>query len=169
MKTWIVSLALIVALFPNVVRADDLTSDKRADIRKLIELTGIAKLGLQFADAMFENAAKSLKISMPELKDQALAKMKADLTAFFQEKLQAPGGMVDQLIPVYDKYWTHEEIKSLIAFYQTYLGQKLVEVTPKISNEAYSIGSAWGQSLGPEIVRRFQAMLREQGLDVPVR
>ena len=169
MKLRIVSLALIVVLFPSVVRADNLTSDKRADIRRLIEMTGISKLGLQFADAVFENAAKSLKISIPELTDNALAKMKTELTAFFQDKLAAPGGMVDQLIPVYDKYWTHEEIKSLIAFYQTYLGQKLVEVTPKISNEAYSIGSAWGQSLGPEIVRRFQAMLKEQGLDVPVR
>jgi hypothetical protein len=169
MKSWIVSLALIVTLFPNVVHADELTSDKRTDIIKLIELTGITKLGLQYADAVFENAAKSLKISMPELTEKALAKMKTDLTAFFQEKLAAPGGMVDQLIPVYDKYWTHEEVKSLIAFYQTYLGQKLVEVTPKISNEAYSIGSAWGQSLGPEIVRRFQAMLKEQGLDVPIK
>jgi uncharacterized protein len=169
MKSWIVSLALIVTLLPNVVRAEDMTSNKRADIRKLIELTGISKVGLQYANAVFENAAKSLKIAMPELSKQALSKMKADLESFFKEKLEAPGGMVDQLIPVYDKYWTHEEIKSLIAFYQTYLGQKSVEIAPKISDEAYAIGSTWGQSLGPEIVRRFQAMLKEQGLDVPIK
>jgi uncharacterized protein len=169
MKSWIVSLALMLAFFSNIARAEDLTSSKRADIRKLIELTGISKVGLQYANAVFENAAKSLKISMPELSNQALSKMKADLASFFKEKLEAPGGMVDQLIPVYDKYWTHEEIKSLIAFYQTYLGQKSVEIAPKISDEAYAIGSIWGQSLGPEIVRRFQAMLKEQGLDVPVK
>jgi hypothetical protein len=159
----------MIALVPNVVGAADLNSEKRADIRKLIEMTGISKVGLQYANAVFENAAKSLKIAMPELSKQALSKMKADLESFFQEKLEAPGGMVDQLIPVYDKYWTHEEIKALIAFYQSYLGQKSVEISPKISDEAYVIGSTWGQSLGPEIVRRFQAMLKEQGLDVPIK
>jgi uncharacterized protein len=169
MKSWLVSLALMAALFSNMARAKDQASDKRADIRKLIEMTGISKVGLQYANAVFENAAKSLKISMPELSNQALSKMKADLAAFFQEQLIAPGGMVDQLIPIYDKYWTHEEVKALIAFYQTYLGQKSVEITPKISDEAFAIGAAWGQTLGPEIVRRFQIMLKEQGLDVPVR
>jgi uncharacterized protein len=169
MKSWMASLVLMIALLPNMLSAADLTSDKRADIRKLIELTGISKVGLQYANAVFENAAKSLKIAMPELSKQALSKMKVDLESFFQEKLAAPGGMVDQLIPIYDKYWTHEEIKALIAFYQTYLGQKSVEVSTKISDEAFVIGSAWGQSLGPEIVRRFQVMLKEQGLDVPIK
>jgi uncharacterized protein len=169
MKSWILSLVWMGMLFSNMLWADDLTIAKRADIRKLIELTGVSKLGLQFADAVFENAAKSLKTSMPELPNTALAKIRTELTAFFKERLEAPGGMVDQLIPVYDRYWTHEEVKSLIAFYQTYLGQKLVEVTPKISGDAYAIGTAWGQGLGPEIVRRLQAMLKEQGVDIPYK
>ena len=93
--------------------------------------------------------------------------MKKELNALFQEKTEAPGGLVDQLIPIYNKYFTHEEIKRLYAFYQTDLGQKVIRTMPKATSEAMVAGEAWGQSLGPEIMQRLQEAVKREGIELP--
>ncbi|MFM6309201.1 MAG: DUF2059 domain-containing protein, partial [Dolichospermum sp.] len=44
----------------------------------------------------------------------------------------------------YNKYFTNEEIKGLIAFYETPLGKYYLTVGPQISNEAEEIGRKYG-------------------------
>jgi hypothetical protein len=36
------------------------------------------------------------------------------LDSFFKEKMNEPGGLFDLVIPIYDKYFTHSEIKGLL-------------------------------------------------------
>jgi hypothetical protein len=38
---------------------------------------------------------------------------------------------------------------------------------PKIVGESMAIGQAWGQSLGPEINRRVEAILKKEGMEIP--
>lgn len=69
---------------------------------------------------------------------------------FFQ-KFRAkadPQALVDMSIPIYDKYLSEEEIKGLIQFYSTPLGQKTQSVIPKLMIELQSEGMKWGQELG---------------------
>ena len=44
--------------------------------------------------------------------------------------------IIKQLIPIYDKYYTQEELKAMIDFYRSAPGKKLVEATPQIMKEA---------------------------------
>ncbi|MBI3617625.1 MAG: DUF2059 domain-containing protein [Candidatus Omnitrophica bacterium] len=44
-------------------------------------------------------------------------------------------GIMRELMPIYDKYYSSEELKEISAFYRTPAGQKMIEVTPKIMNE----------------------------------
>jgi len=56
--------------------------------------------------------------------------------------------LLDSIAPLYDKYLSDEEIKGLIQFYQTPLGQKTVKVMPKLMAESQEKGSKWGEELG---------------------
>ena len=56
-------------------------------------------------------------------------------------------------VSVYDKHFTHDEIKQLIEFYESPLGQRLIEVTPLISQESMIIGQRWGERIGLEIFK----------------
>jgi hypothetical protein len=38
---------------------------------------------------------------------------------------------------------------------------------PKIVGESMAIGQTWGQSLGPEINRRVEAILKKEGIEIP--
>jgi hypothetical protein len=60
--------------------------------------------------------------------------------------------LIRACVPAYSKYYTHDEIKQLIAFYETPLGRRVVEVTPSITQETMLIGQTWGEKLGQDIV-----------------
>jgi hypothetical protein len=58
--------------------------------------------------------------------------------------------LVDLVVPIYDKYYTDEEIKSLIQFYETPVAKKMLAVLPKVLEESQAAGNKWGEDLGRE-------------------
>ena len=56
--------------------------------------------------------------------------------------------MLDLAVPIYDKNFSDQEIKSLIEFYQTPLGQKTIATLPKLSAELREEGRKLGESIG---------------------
>jgi uncharacterized protein len=155
-------------LLQSSVLADPLTPSKRSDIKTLIETTGGTKIASQFAVMVTRQMFSTLKAARPEIPDRALGVMEQELTALFNEKVGTPGGLIDSVIPVYDKYFSHAEVKELLAFYQTSIGKKAIAVLPQVVGESMVAGRRWGESLGPEIERRIDAALKREGL-LPVR
>jgi len=70
------------------------------------------------------------------------------------------------ITPIYHRHFTHDEIKGLIAFYQTDLGSKTIRVMPALLQESMSAGQQWGQTLAPEIRRRVLERLKAEGVDL---
>jgi hypothetical protein len=127
---------------------------KEADIRRLFELTGGKQLALQVMD----NMGKSLK----PLMTQALppGEYREKLVDLFFVKFQSRLDMqqlLDLAIPIYDKYLSHEEVRGLIEFYQTPLGQKTLKVLPTMLTELQEAGRKWGENLGRDSMREVLA------------
>lgn len=101
------------------------------------------------AAQMMEGMEKSIKPLMVSSLPQGEYREKLiDLFfAKFQSKISS-AQLLDLAIPIYDKYYTPEEIKGLIQFYETPLGQKLTSVQPKMSAELQDVGRKWGEGLG---------------------
>lgn len=112
---------------------------KDEDIRTLLIITGTNKLADQTMELMMEQFQQIF----PDIPDIFWTKL--------VEKLKFEELLFD-FIPLYDKYYTHDEIKQLIAFYETPLGRKLVEVSSTLAVDTMAIGQAWGENLGQEIV-----------------
>ncbi|MCX6219801.1 MAG: DUF2059 domain-containing protein [Bacteroidia bacterium] len=51
------------------------------------------------------------------------------------------------LIPVYKKHFTQEEVKAIVAFYETPAGKKLAEKTPMVTMESMQLSQTWAMSL----------------------
>ena len=112
---------------------------KDADIRSLMELLGVR-------DALQEATAKSTE----QYRDSLLATVpdndrgQAFINAFmdsYQKKFN-PDDMTDGLVAIYDKHFTEDEIKGLLQFYGSPLGQKYAAEMPKVSAESNSAGRA---------------------------
>ena len=46
--------------------------------------------------------------------------------------------MVEFYAPIYNRYFTLEELKNYIAFYETDLGRKIAKVNPNVDGAIYS-------------------------------
>lgn len=47
--------------------------------------------------------------------------------------------IIQQLVPIYDRYYTEEDLKELVTFYKGPVGQKAISVTPQIMQEATQV------------------------------
>ena len=65
--------------------------------------------------------------------------------------------LVDMLIPIYDKYFSAEEVKGLVKFYETPLGQKSISALPKMMVELQEVGRNWGENLGRQSMQEVLA------------
>jgi hypothetical protein len=155
---------LLVALIYHAAAADNLTPEKTNDIKRLIEMTGGTNIAKQFSSAITQQLVQMLKSAKANIPDSALQAMEKDITTLITDNVSAPGGLVDQVVPIYDKYLTHPEVKELLAFYQTPLGTKVRSVLPQITQESMHAGQQWAQKLGPEIDKRVEDALKREGL-----
>jgi hypothetical protein len=118
---------------------------KEADIRQFMELAGVSQLALQLMDGMEKNIRPLMVNAFPP---GAYREQLIDLFfAKFHQKA-TPKQILDLAVPVYDKYYSDEDIKGLIKFYQSPLGKKLAATQPKLSAEIQEIGKTWGENAG---------------------
>jgi hypothetical protein len=105
---------------------------KEADIRSLLELVGARD---QVQDSMTraaEQYREKLLETVPN-NQQGQAFVNTVITGY--EKKFDVDAVTAQLISVYDKHYTDEEIKGLLQFYGSPLGQKVATESPKIGRE----------------------------------
>lgn len=160
-RTLLIFFLLAFSFQPLYAQTD---KAKRDDIKRLMEITGSTGIANQYAAVITEQFFMMMKATDPTIPDRALEVMGKELGDLFTEKMAAPGGLMEQLIPVYEEHFTHAEIKELLAFYASPIGKKTIEVLPVITNESMIIGQAWGESLAPEIETRIVNALKKEGL-----
>jgi uncharacterized protein len=95
-------------------------------------------------DQMLDVLIPQFKQLVPGIPDAFWAK--------FREKMNI-NEFILTCVPAYSKYYSHDEIKQLIKFYESPLGRKMVEVAPLLSQETMTIGRKYGEKLGQEIVK----------------
>lgn len=118
---------------------------KEADIRQLLEVAGTATLMQQVMDNMEKSLKPVLANSFPpgEYRQQLV-----DLFfAKFRSKLDTKK-LLELAVVRYDEQFSDEDIKGLISFYETPLGQKYVGVLPKLTIALQQDAQALGQQTG---------------------
>lgn len=55
-----------------------------------------------------------------------------------------------RLVPIYDKYYTEEELREFIAFYGTPAAQKMISATPNIMQEAMDVSAQYFRERIPQ-------------------
>lgn len=66
--------------------------------------------------------------------------------------------LVDIYTPIYRKYFTLSEIREMIAFYETPVGQKLATSLPAITQEGFAAGQQLGEEIAAEMIRELQQL-----------
>ncbi|HEY6331469.1 MAG TPA: DUF2059 domain-containing protein [Blastocatellia bacterium] len=66
-------------------------------------------------------------------------------------------------VPLYDKYYTEDDLRDLIAFYKTPTGQKLVLVSPMLAAEA---SAKTGEFLLPMLMQNMKGLQEQMEKDI---
>lgn len=119
---------------------------RSGSVKELMELMGMQQLMVQMTDMLFEQ----MRSQLPDVEPAAWNEMKKEISA---------NEIIDLVVPVYEKHFTEAEIRGLIDFYKTPLGQKVIARLPVVMQEAGKIGEEWGQDLAKRMVKR----LKEKG------
>ncbi|MEI7879705.1 MAG: DUF2059 domain-containing protein [bacterium] len=121
----------------------EIPAAKRVEIVKMLQLTGTEKL----LEGIKTHMISGLKTSMPKIPDAFWSK--------FETKMDM-GSLTEEIIPLYDKYYTLEDLKTINAFYQSPIGQKVLSTSPQIFQESVAIGQKWGEKMNKEASDEFE-------------
>lgn len=140
-------LGLFFILFSFSTMAQNSAFDN--DIRKFLKITNTEESFQQVMPAMIAQF-KTLRPDIPNDIWKTLAK---------EMKREGASGLIEKMIPLYKKHFTHGDIKGLIAFFESPVGQKYAEKTPIITQESMAVGQEWGK----EIAQKVQQKLKRKG------
>jgi len=147
MRTTIVPLAIVMTLLApcwSALGQSVPSAEMQEDIRSLMEVMGAGNLAVQMMNQMLG----PMKQAMPNVPEEFWAKFMAKLDM---------SEVIDMIVPIYAKYFTHDEIKQLLAFYRTPLGQKVIATLPAVIQESMLAGQKWGEQLGQQVVDELKA------------
>jgi hypothetical protein len=119
---------------------------KIADIHRLLELTGTKDMVNQMKSVMIAQFRQNAPGMPPAMFDEMMTELKAE-------------DLEESMIPVYANHFSGDDIKHLIAFYQSPFGRKVMREMPQIITESNEVGIHWGQG----VVTRVAGRWRDQG------
>lgn len=129
----------------------EIPAETRDKIEELLAITNASELNSQVLEGMI---AQFRQIS-PEVPDEWWDSFLAKVD---YEELN------EIIIPIYAQNFTDEELDGIIAFYETPIGQSVLEKMPAVVQESLVAGQSWGLSIAQEIVSDLEA----DGYEPPV-
>jgi uncharacterized protein len=133
---------------------------KDADIRALMELVGAHDQVQDSVNNSTEQYREKLLATVPNNeKGQAFVNA---FVASYQKKFD-PDQVTEQIVSIYDKHYTDQEIKGLLQFFGSPLGQKVAEEMPKIAKEIAAASRQEGTKASREALQALKAQNPEVG------
>ena len=123
---------------------------KQADILSLMELVGARDALQDFAAHGADQFRDNLQASVP-----ATDRGQQFVNAFIQDYKTKfnPDDATAQLVTIYDQHFTHDEIKGLLQFYGSPLGQKFASEMPKINAEMQATNRAFSTRIAKDVLK----------------
>ncbi|MGM8362547.1 DUF2059 domain-containing protein [Flavobacterium sp. ARAG 55.4] len=120
---------LILSFCILSLSANAQSTSKTEKINQLMELMGSGKMAIQMMNQMME----SFKSSYSKVNDTFWEDFKKEIKA---------EDITNMIIPIYDKYYTENDIDQLIAFYNSPIGKKMIATMPQVMQESMVAGQA---------------------------
>lgn len=127
----------------------------RKDALRLIELMKIVETEMKAIDPLFEQ----FKQRAPQVPARVWDEAKQELLKEFN-----PQSLRDAYVPLFASKFTPAELRSLVRFYSSPVGQKFVEKMVEVEAEAFMIGVERGMRIGERVRARLKSLGYESNI-----
>ena len=164
MRNYQIHVFVLAALcsLARPVNAQTIAPEFKADIERLMDITGASSLGEQAANIASMSVLDALK-ARSDVPERVFVIVKEVLSAEFAKAFNGPGGLRPKQVALYAKYFSHDDVRGLLAFYQTELGKKTIKVMPTLLQESAAIGQEWMSANMPSMLKVLEERLRAEG------
>ena len=138
-------------------------SERLEAAQQLVDQTMTENFTKQMSSSVWPTIEPVVRAKNPNVNDETVRQLADSFNALMAQYL---GTLMQDMVPVYAKYFTAEELRQLLAFQSTPLGKKSIEVQPKIMAEAMPRIMQGVQTLLPQINQEFAQIVRQQGLEL---
>lgn len=143
--------ALVALAFAGPAQAQEVDSVEIALIRKIIKTTN-----------MGDQMIQSIEANVPAQR-AANPRIPAVFWNRFLERARTRREeLLDQMVPIYASLFTVQELELLLQFWQSPIGQRFVELQPRLTQGIMEVAHAWGAQLGAEIASE----LAREGVEI---
>lgn len=146
MKTFLVCVVLFLSAI--ALQAQGVSKEYEQAMIKMLEASRNMEAMKQIAPQMINMIKQQTK----DVPDEAWKEIEAEMIAMYDQIIKA-------MIPIYQKYMTLEDIQEVIKFYETPVGKKMAEATPKITMESMPIA----QKIAMENMQKLMEKLKGKG------
>ena len=152
-----IAVALVAA--NPVVHAQQPSAASMLVAKQLISVTGATTLFNPLIAGVVEQAKLLYLQQNPGLaKDlnEIAAKMRKDLQPRFAE-------VTNQIAKLYATHFTEQELKAILAFYQSPVGKKLLVQQPVVVDSSMKFAQGWANKLSEQVTAKMRDELKKKG------
>jgi hypothetical protein len=168
-KVLAVALFLMLALAPALAQdaASDNTPATKEDIDALFVTMHIREQMRNMMDLMAKQSKQmgmdSLKKKMPDISQKDLDRMDAMMDRVLKDF--DVNGMIDDMVPVYQRHLTRADVAAMAAFYKTPTGQKMLREQPQMAAEAMKAVQPRMEKMMSQVMDEAEKMAKESAAE----
>lgn len=155
----IAAVALSVLSLGSASAQTKLSAEAISTARQIIALKGADRMFNAVLPGMIEQTKSTFEMQNPMLgKDlrEAAEQLKKDMA-------NKNDDLINEVAKTYASKFTEQELKELLAFYQSPLGRKVVQQEPASLDESMKVAQTWSQNVSDEVFSRMRAEMKKRG------
>ncbi len=150
-----------MALVPQSV-AQELSADHVALALQVVQAAGAMRGFDSVLPILASQVTDRLIRVRPDLHREIAAAVEAAAIKLSVRRTELDG----EVARIWAKYFTEDELETLLVFYESPAGKKFSEVGPQTVAESYQAVDRWSARVGEELLEKSREELRAQGIEV---
>ena len=74
--------------------------------------------------------------------------------------------LLDRAARIYATHFSESELKQLLSFYQSPLGQKVIDEEPRALDESMAMAGSWADDFSQDVINKMRAEMKKRGHDL---
>lgn len=137
-----------------------ITPEKEKDLQRLMRILNANQTTDLIADSMVNLVITQERQRYPNMPKQIEHILSSTVYRVIEENSQE---LENMMLPIYSKYYTHHEIKELINFFNSPIGQKYNAVSLAMTQDLIPVTQAWSKKMIPILAKAIEVELKKLG------